>query len=136
MTYTQQLHSRFYGIMSWEECDALFQYLHHHPDNWYIYDITQEVPTQILTTQECITTLTHIQDIIKELHQERYCGIVYSDDIHHPTMIKIFHPHNLGKSCGSSETPPLPQWIVSKSQPEYIALPKPEPQGFISKFFT
>jgi hypothetical protein len=32
-------------------------------------------------------------------------------------LVKIFDPHNLGVSCGFSDNPPLPGWILSKLAP-------------------
>ena len=50
-------------------------------------------------------------------HEEDYCGIVYADDLQQPSFIKIYDPHNLGVSCGYSENPPLPGWIMSQIAP-------------------
>lgn len=134
-TYKEKLHSKFFGIMQWDDCDKLFNFLQHNSQDWYVYDLNENSPTTTLESAMFIAKITEIKGIIKELHQERYCGIIYGDDLQNPTMVKIFHPNNLGKSCGSSENPPLPRWIISKLLPETIELPTPEKQGFISKFF-
>lgn len=136
MTYKEQLHSKFYGIMDWQQCYNVFTTLTQNAENWYLYNLEKEVPTAVLPADIFIKKITRIQNIIKELHQERYCGIVYADDLKTPTMVKIFHPNNLGKSCGSSETPPLPQWILSKTKPKYIQQVEGIKQGFIRKFFA
>jgi hypothetical protein len=31
--------------------------------------------------------------------------------------VKIYDPHNLGVSCGYSDNPPLPGWVLSKLAP-------------------
>jgi hypothetical protein len=50
-------------------------------------------------------------------HDEDYCGIVYADNLQQPGMVKIYDPNNLGVSCGYSETPPLPGWVLSRILP-------------------
>jgi hypothetical protein len=32
-------------------------------------------------------------------------------------MIKIYDPNNLGVSCGYSDNPPLPGWVLSRIAP-------------------
>jgi len=62
---------------------------------------------------------------------------VYADDLKNPTFVKIFHPKNLGKSCGSSENPPIPQWLISKEKPMDVVAEfgvQEAPEGFASKY--
>ena len=68
--------------------------------------------------------------IDKLLHRERhedYCGIVYTDSMEAPALIKIFEPSNLGVSCGFSNNPPLPGWVVSLIPPQPIESQRPLP---------
>ena len=62
-------------------------------------------------------TLDDIRAEVQHGHREDYCGIVYADDFDRPTLVKVFHPNHLGSSCGFSETPPLPGWILSLLPP-------------------
>jgi hypothetical protein len=55
--------------------------------------------------------------LLRREHDEKYCGIVYADDLQSPSFIKIYDPNNLGVSCGYSDNPPLPGWVLSKIQP-------------------
>ena len=52
-----------------------------------------------------------------EEHAEEYCGIVYADSFETPSFVKIYDPGNLGVSCGYSDHPPLPGWILSRLPP-------------------
>ncbi|SFV51862.1 hypothetical protein MNB_SUP05-5-844 [hydrothermal vent metagenome] len=133
MNYLKQFQGRFIGIMKWEDFETFWKLLKNQSNDWFFYDLTTKVPTQKINIHN---DLNKIHNIIKELHQERYCGIVYSDDLQQPTMVKIFHPKNLGKSCGSSKNPPLPQWVISKIKPIDLSylLPK-EKTNWLSKFF-
>jgi galactose-1-phosphate uridylyltransferase len=134
--YKEKLQSRFYGIMDWVDCQNIFDFLSENPQDWYLYNIDELTPSSVLNDDEFVKKITEINNTIKELHKERYCGIIYADDLKKPTMVKIFHPNNLGKSCGSSENPPLPQWVISKIKPETIAKPVEKSRGFVSKFFN
>ncbi|MCH9746123.1 MAG: hypothetical protein K0U04_05310 [Proteobacteria bacterium] len=137
MDYFQKFKGRFIGIMQLEDCDALLQKLIDMPDDWFIFNTLQPMPSERLQAADFINKMKHIKSIIDDEHDERYCGIVYADDIKNPTFVKIFHPKNLGKTCGSSENPPMPQWLISKEQPMDVVTefgPKEESEGFISKY--
>lgn len=140
MNYLTQFQGRFIGVMQWKDCDALFSTLISTPANdWYLYDTQKSVPENTLTAEDLVIKLAAIQNTLKTEHQERYCGIVYADDLRNPTFVKIFNPNNLGKSCGSSENPPIPQWLLSKTKPEDVVEkfgPPSVKRGFVSKFFN
>jgi hypothetical protein len=114
MEYSEKFQGRFIGIMQWDDFENFWQIILNQSEDWFFYDLTFPPPKH---TENIKNALDEIYKIIKELHQERYCGIIYTDDLEMPEMIKIFHPKNLGKACGSSESPPLPQWIFSKIKP-------------------
>ncbi len=139
MDYLTEFRGRFIGIMQWDDCDALLEKLIANPANdWYFYDTLLPLPQRTINTDDLVKKLIKIHDILKVEHQERYCGIVYVDDLENPTFIKIFNPNNLGKACGSSENPPIPQWLLSKTKPEDVIekfAPVIESKSFISKFF-
>ncbi len=135
--YIEQFQGRFIGIMQWDDCNALLQKLIDQPHDWYLYDTLLDVPETTISADKFSAHINEIKTTLTNEHQERYCGIVYTNDLDSPTFVKIFHPNNLGKSCGSSEHPPIPQWLLSKTQPVDIVEkfgPPPEEQGFVSKF--
>jgi hypothetical protein len=61
--------------------------------------------------------IEEINALLREEHKEDYCGIVYADNLEQPGFIKIYDPHNLGVSCGFSDNPPPPGWILCKPRP-------------------
>lgn len=108
----------FTSALRWHHLDDLWQLLRENVDHdWYIYAIGSEVPTQTSSHQELLVFIEKIDHLLREEHEEDYCGIVYADDLKAPAMIKIFDPHNLGVSCGYSDNPPLPGWVLSKMPP-------------------
>ena len=80
-----------------------------------------------LQVQQLDTFLNEVTDLLKEEHQEDYCGIVYADNKKDPSFIKIYDPNNLGVVCGFSNNPPLPGWVLSEIKPTDLnaALPQP-----------
>ena len=135
-TYLEEFQSRFMGIMQWDDCKGLLEVLISNPDNWYVYDTDEnQIPSNTTPGAQFVEQIQHIKGVLDEEHKERYCGIVYTNDLKNPTFVKIFHPNNLGKTCGSSENPPIPKWLISKTQPEDVIeefSPK-EDEGFVSK---
>ena len=136
-SYIDKFQGRFIGVMQWEDCNALLENLINNPDDWYLYDTLTQVPTTTISAEVFVENINKIKTVLTEEHQERYCGIVYTDDLKTPSFVKIFHPNNLGKTCGSSEHPPIPQWLLSKIPPEDVVEkfgPPGEEKGFVSKF--
>ena len=136
-SYIDKFQGRFIGVMQWEDCNALLENLINNPDDWYLYDTLTQAPTTTVTAEVFVENINKIKTVLTEEHQERYCGIVYTDDLKTPSFVKIFHPNNLGKTCGSSEHPPIPQWLLSKIPPEDVIEkfgPPEEEKGFVSKF--
>ncbi len=137
--YIHEFQGRFIGIMQWDDCYALLEKLIDQPDDWYLYDTLKEMPASTTNAEIFINRINEIKTILSEKHQERYCGIVYANDLENPSFVKIFHPKNIGKSCGSSEHPPIPQWLLSKTKPEDVVSkfgPPVKEKGFISKFLN
>ena len=136
-SYIDEFQGRFIGIMQWDDCHALLQKLIDQPSDWYLYDTLEDTPIKTINVDGFINQINEIKEILTSQHQERYCGIVYTNDLENPSFVKIFHPNNLGKSCGSSEHPPIPKWLLSKTKPEDVVEkfgPPKEEQGFISKY--
>jgi len=109
---------RFTSLMRWEHLDEFWETFRNQlDDSWYIYAIGEEAPTQTSSSDQLAAFITEIDVLLRKEHEEDYCSIVYADDHDKPSFIKIFDPHNLGVSCGFSENPPLPGWVLSKMKP-------------------
>ncbi|MCW9012988.1 MAG: hypothetical protein OQL06_04330 [Gammaproteobacteria bacterium] len=116
--YINAFRGRFTSLMRWEHLDSFWETLRGQADDsWYIYAIGEPAPLATSSKQQLETFVTEIDALLRKEHEEDYCGIVYADDHDQPAFIKIFDPHNLGVSCGFSENPPLPGWVLSKMKP-------------------
>ena len=87
----------FTSIMRWPQLGEFWTQLNKQADNnWYIYAIGEQPPEAPEPKEKL---LSFIKEIDVLLHKEH-------DD-----------PNNLGVSCGFSDNPPLPGWILSKLKP-------------------
>jgi hypothetical protein len=112
----------FNGVLSWEDLDAFWKVVRKRDSaGWYVYAIGETPPTVPASAVQVNQFLSEIDALLRKDHQEEYCGIVYADSKTEPTMFKIFDPNNLGVSCGFSDNPPLPGWVMSRLPP--AALP-------------
>ena len=108
----------FTSMMRWPHLDEFWSVLSlQADDNWYIYAVGEQPPEIPATKDKLLSFIKEIDILLREEHNEDYCSIVYADDKTTPSFIKIYDPNNLGVSCGFSDNPPLPGWILSKLQP-------------------
>lgn len=113
----------FTSTLRWHQLDALWQVLRDEADdNWYLYAVGESPPESPLPYGELMRFVDEVDRLLREEHEEDYCGIVYADDLHDPSFIKIYDPQNLGVVCGFSDNPPLPGWILSKLKPCDLAV--------------
>jgi len=116
--FRQAFKGRFESILRWEQLEGLWEALRRDAGGgWYIYAIGETPPSQVVSGELLKTFLSEIDQLLRKEHGEDYCGIVYTDSMQAPQFVKIFDPNNLGVSCGFSDNPPLPGWILSKLPP-------------------
>lgn len=116
--YVEAFRGRFSSLLRWDDLAVFWDTLRAQADDsWYIYHVGDEVPTSTRSKDQLLKFIDEIDALLRAEHDEEYCAIVYADDHQQPSFIKIFDPHNLGVSCGFSENPPLPGWLMSKMPP-------------------
>ena len=109
---------RFESVLRWEQLDAFWDIMRRDAEGgWYIYAVGEPPPAQVASGELLKTFLSEVAQLLRREHDEDFCGIVYADSLEAPRFVKIFDPHNLGVSCGFSDNPPLPGWILSKLPP-------------------
>lgn len=127
-TFLSAYRSTFFGVLSWAQLDELWATVLAEPNaEWYVYAVGENPPVSAATNAELEIFIRELDSLLRKEHQESYCGIVYADHLKQPSFIKIFDPHNLGSTCGSSKVKPLPGWIISKLAPIDLpgAMPAP-----------
>jgi hypothetical protein len=116
--YLAAFKGNFTSTMRWHDLDAFWDVLKRYADdNWYIYAVGETPPDSMVAKANLLNFIEKIDELLHKDHDEDYCGIVYVDNKEAPAFIKIFDPNNLGVSCGFSDNPPLPGWILSRIQP-------------------
>ena len=117
----------FVSLLRWPQFDEFWEKMRTMADDdWYIYAIGEAPPATTTSKMDLLNFLEESDRLLHKEHDEDYCGIVYVDDKNDPTFIKIFDPNNLGVSCGYSDNPPLPGWIISRIKPSNLdSLAKP-----------
>ncbi len=116
--YLAAYKGNFTSTMRWHDLDAFWGVLKEQVDDqWYVYAVGEVPPNSTTNKNQFLRFIDQIDDLLHKDHKEDYCGIVYVDNKKTPEFIKIFDPNNLGVSCGFSENPPLPGWILSRIQP-------------------
>lgn len=120
----------FTSALRWPQLDALWECLRARAAaGWYIYAVGESPPDSPANAAAVLTFIDQIDKLLRSEHQEEYCGIVYADDLQSPCFVKIYDPHNLGVSCGYSDNPPLPGWVMSLLPPVDLPATRVLPQS-------
>lgn len=130
LPFSEQFRGNFVSLLSWDQLSAFWSVVNAKAGaGWYVYSIGEEPPETPRNTADVGKFIAHIDALLRRDHDEDYCGIVYADSKTDPTFIKIFDPNNLGVSCGSSKSPPLPGWIMSLTKPEALVSKRIVPEN-------
>ena len=97
--------------------DALWARVRERPEGWFVYAVGEPPPAAPAPAVDLLRFVDEIDRLLRREHDEDYCGIVYADDPKAPAMIKVYDPNNLGVTCGYSDNPPLPGWVLSRLAP-------------------
>ncbi|MGA7800660.1 MAG: hypothetical protein WCC36_07590 [Gammaproteobacteria bacterium] len=125
-TFRAAFRGSFVGILRWPQLDALWETVRADADGgWYIYAVGEEPPVEPADADQVSTFIEEIDALLRKEHEEDYCGVVYADQPQAPQFVKIFDPNNLGVSCGYSDNPPLPGWILCKLPPAALDVQGP-----------
>lgn len=120
----------FTSALRWHHLDALWERLRDRADaGWYLYALGEPPPRTPAEPAEVLAFITAIDKLLRTEHKEDYCGIVYADDLQAPGFVKIYDPHHLGVSCGFSDNPPLPGWVMSLIPPVDLPATRVLPQN-------
>ena len=115
--YLAAFRGSFTSALRWHQLDALWEQVRAAPQGWFIYPVGETPPTQPAEVAELQHFVDEVDGLLRREHEEDYCGIVYADSLSEPNMIKIYDPNNLGVTCGYSDNPPLPGWVLSRVMP-------------------
>ncbi|MBI3775186.1 MAG: hypothetical protein HY273_06480 [Gammaproteobacteria bacterium] len=124
--YLTAFNGSFAGMLHWSQLDDLWTVLRNDAaGQWYLYAVGEPPPAAPANAGQVERFITEINQLLRRDHQEDYCGVVYVDELLQPRFVKIYDPHHLGVSCGFSNNPPLPGWVMSKLAPVDLQLQGP-----------
>ncbi|WP_372524054.1 hypothetical protein [Sulfuricaulis sp.] len=127
-TFHKAFRGTFSSLLRWQQLDEFWNVVRRNAGaGWYLYAIGAPVPAHQSSAEDVVKFIAEIDKLLHSEHHEDYCGIVYTDSMEAPTLIKIFDPNNLGVSCGFSNNPPLPGWVMSLIPPQPIESRRPLP---------
>ena len=127
-TFHKAFRGNFSSLLRWQQLDEFWNVVRRNAGaGWYLYAIGAPVPVHQSSTEDVVKFIAEIDKLLHREHHEDYCSIVYTDSMEAPTLIKIFDPNNLGVSCGFSNNPPLPGWVMSLIPPQPIESQRPLP---------
>jgi len=119
---------RLWSVMSWHQLDVFWKRID-PAAGWYVYAVGEVPPSNPASAEAVSAFIAQIDPLLRKEHHHDYCGIVYADNLDTPGFVKIFDPNNLGVSCGFSDNPPLPGWILCRVPPEDLKPDAPLPEG-------
>jgi hypothetical protein len=126
--FSDKLAARLVGVLRWSDLDALWARVNAR-GGWFAYMPGEPVPDAPLDAEALAALVSELDGLLRREHEHDYCGIVYADDLEHPTLVKVYDPGNLGASCGTSGREILPRWILSLDRPEPIGADEIVPGG-------
>lgn len=114
--YLDIYNGRMSGVLRWPQLESLWQGLKAE-QGWYLYEVGADLPKHKITRIDLECAITEMDRFLRDEHPEKYCGVVYTDNLQDPSMIKVYHPKKMGASCGSSGSTVLPRWTLSRQPP-------------------
>ncbi len=115
-TFLARYNGRMKGVLRWSQLENIWQNLN-ADDKWYLYEIGADLPEETLSKKALKQAIQQIDAFLRAEHDADYCGVVYTDDLQTPSLLKIYHPKKMGASCGSSGSTVLPKWTLSTMPP-------------------
>ena len=130
---------KFFGVLRWPQLDTLWEIVKKDNTDWFIYAVGSEPPQEAAIDEKVDQFIDEIDKLLRQEHDEDYCGIVYTDSLDKPSLIKVFDPNNLGTSCSIAKKGPLPSWVISKMKPDDLLAAMTQPANrrrWWQKIFT
>ncbi len=128
-SFLEQLNSKFYGVLNWNQLDQMWHTLETGDHAWFIYQVGDVLPETPVASDALHQAIQALNQLLRQEHDHDYCGIVYADDLSNPSFIKVFDPNNLGSSCGCSGKKHTPRWVISQIKPVKIEDDVPLPNN-------
>lgn len=127
-TFHKAFHGNFTTLLRWQQLDEFWNVVRHNAGvGWYLNAIGTPIPVHQCSAENVVSLIAKVDKLLHSEHHEDNCGIVYTDSMEAPALIKIFNPNNPGVPCGFSNNPPLPGCVMSLIPTQPIESLRPLP---------
>jgi TusA-related sulfurtransferase len=115
------------GIIDWQVLDQIFSTIQHSDDSkWRLYSNDTPLPgdkrsKDVDTSGDLVSSLQSLNAYLRQAHPRNYCGLVFTDSLTAPTLIRIFNPRFLTSMCNIYGNTPAPSWVVSTMDAAQLA---------------
>jgi TusA-related sulfurtransferase len=115
------------GIIDWHVLDRIFSIIQHSDDSkWRLYSNDTPLPgdhrpNNVDTSGNLASSLKALSAYLRQSHPRNYCGLVFTDSLTGPTLIRIFDPKYLTSMCNIYGNTPAPSWVISTMDAAHLA---------------
>jgi TusA-related sulfurtransferase len=115
------------GIIDWHVLDEIFRNIQHsNGSKWRLYDndtpVSGDNRSSVVNTRgDLETSLIALNAYLRQSHPRNYCGLVFTDSLTAPTLIRIFDPRFLTSMCNIYGNTPAPSWVISTMDAAQLA---------------
>ncbi len=115
------------GIIDWQVLEQIFSRIQHSDDSkWHLYSHDTPLPgdkrsNAVDTSGDLASSLQSLNAYLRQAHPRNYCGLVFTDSLTVPTLIRIFDPKFLTSMCNIYGNTPAPSWVISSMDAAQLA---------------
>jgi TusA-related sulfurtransferase len=115
------------GIIDWHILDQVFSIIQHSNDsNWRLCSNDTPLPGEnrskvVDASGDLVTFLIALNAYLRESHPRNYCGLVFTDSLTEPKLIRIFDPKFLTSMCNIYGNTPAPSWVITTMDAAQLA---------------
>lgn len=112
----------FIGILTWDGLSRLWTtVLSTRDQDWYVYSPGKKGSAAQVNGEALEHFVLEMDALLRKRHRETYCGIVYTDSVEQPELVKIYDPYHLGSSDSCSTVSTIvPGWVLTRFMPEQL----------------
>jgi len=123
----EQMPGTLAGIIDWQILDQIWHVIQHSGDSsWHVLNVDAALPgysraNVVDTSAGLVSSLNALHGYLRQSHPQDYCGLVFTDSLTDPTLIRIFDPKFITSMCNIYGNAPAPSWVISTTDAAQLA---------------
>ena len=115
------------GVIDWHSLDQIWDFIEHSDDSrWHVFNTDRSLQGDsraniVDTSADLASSLKTLKGYLRQSHQQDYCGLVFTDSLTDPTLIRIFDPRFITSMCNIYGNAPAPSWVISTMDAAQLA---------------